>query len=415
MKTANDSKILPVSAQDVKSTLPVTTNGHAIAKLNKHLLDQINGMYVHEPDDAASLASIASAGPTADGKITLGVNVSVSALDKISAIDESFRIVYRMYLCWEVPDLGEYGLDHIAAKARGAKERYSLNRAEVDEFSEKYNIPAVSVFNINEGGPEGDADIRIYGGFPGKTLIMWNRGYRCVCREIFELNAFPFDSNELSLQLRLNDPLTWDIYDLTVQVVQFNKAALYQTEFVIAEPTIKRGSPSHKATDIAFRATRLARYYIQNIVAMMFSFSILGLLAFVMEVQDLGDRVSTVLTVILTAVAFKFVIDGSLPKVPYNTVIDMYILASSLTLAAMALVCVIPSFTIWGDESRQIQVNRYLGIGSACFIIFELLVWWVWAMKMARVDNKTAIIKPTGENNWYAYRYAIAPFHTQVK
>jgi hypothetical protein len=101
----------------------------------------------HEPDDEKSFAPINSTGLTADKKIILGVNISVSALDKISPIEESFRITYRMYLCWEVADLGEYGLDHLAAKARGAKERYSLDRAEVDEFCEKYNVPAVSIFN----------------------------------------------------------------------------------------------------------------------------------------------------------------------------------------------------------------------------------------------------------------------------
>ena len=409
MTPVGNAKVIPVTTKSFEPSF--TTDGLALVTLNKHLLDQINEMYVHEPDDDTSFAPVASTGLTADNKITLGVNISVSALDKISPIEESYRIAYRMFLCWEVADLGEYGLDHLAAKARGTTERYSLNRAEVDEFCEKYNVPAVSIFNITEGGAEGDVDIRIYGGFKNKTMVMWNCGYRCICREIFELQAFPFDSNELSLQLRLNSPLTWDLFDLTVQVVQFNKACLYQTEYNIAEPTIKRNSPAHKSTDIHFRATRLAQYYVQNIVVMMFSLSLLGLLAFIMEVQDLGDRVSTVLTVILTAVAFKFVIDGSLPKVPYNTVIDYYILSSSLSLAAMALVCVIPSFNFWGDDDTRNEVNQYLGICSACFIVIELIVWWVWARRMAAVDNKTQIIKALDGKNWYAYRFATAPFH----
>jgi hypothetical protein len=240
---------------------------------------------------------------------------------------------------------------------------------------------------------------------------MWNCGFRCICREIFELQAFPFDTNELTLQLRLNSPLTWDLFDLTVQVVQFNKDCLYQTEYQIAEPQIKRNSPAHKSTDIQFRVTRLAQYYVQNIVVIMFSLSLLGLLAFLMEVQDLGDRVSTVLTVILTAVAFKFVIDGSLPKVAYNTVIDYYILSSSLSLAAMALLCVVPSFTFWGDEETRHLVNTYFGIVSFCLIILELIVWSVWAHYKAAGDRKTPLIETVDGKNWYAFRFSTAPFH----
>jgi len=55
----------------------------------------------------------------------------------------------------EVADLNSLGLDHLAVKARAAKEKYSLNHFEVIEFCEKYNVPHVSVFNITEGGLSG--------------------------------------------------------------------------------------------------------------------------------------------------------------------------------------------------------------------------------------------------------------------
>ena len=230
-------------------------------------------------------------------------------LNSISAISESFRVVFRMYVFFEIEDLAEFHLDHLAAKARAAKERYSLSRSEVEEFSARYNIPKVAIFNLVEGGPEGDVDIRIYGGFKSRTMIMWNQVYRVVCRERFELHAFPFDSNELNLDLRLNDPLTWDIFELRVNIVQFHKTALIQTEYDIYNPLLKAGSPAHKCSSVIFLAKRRPQYYLQNIVLMMFALSMLGLLAFVMEVDALGDRVSVVLTLILTAVAFKFVID----------------------------------------------------------------------------------------------------------
>ena len=47
----------------------------------------------------------------------------------------------------------------------------------------------------------------------------------------------------------------------------------------------------------------------------MFFLSLLGLLAFSMPVDDIGSRVNTLLTLVLTSVAFKFVLDSALPKV----------------------------------------------------------------------------------------------------
>lgn len=37
-----------------------------------------------------------------------------------------------------------------------------------------------------------------------------------------------------------------------------------------------------------------------------------------MPLAALGDRVNIVLALILTAIAFKFVLAGTLPKVPYS-------------------------------------------------------------------------------------------------
>ena len=46
--------------------------------------------------------------------------------------------------------------------------------------------------------------------------------------------------------------------------------------------------------------------------------------AFALPVDDLADRSSIVLTLLLTAVAFKLVISDSIPKVSYFTVMDFY-------------------------------------------------------------------------------------------
>ena len=111
----------------------------------------------------------------------------------------------------------------------------------------------------------------------------------------FELHDFPFDTQDLNLQFRLNDTLTWDAFDLTVVTVQFHKQALVQTEWCAYAPMIKRDSPAHKVTKVQLKFRRLSWFYVQNIAISMLFISSLALLSFVMDVTDLGSRVSTCL------------------------------------------------------------------------------------------------------------------------
>jgi hypothetical protein len=119
----------------------------------------------------------------------------------------------------------------------------------------------------------------------------------------------------LSIELRLNDSRTWNLFDLSVHTVQFNKEVMRLTEWKVFAPLVLRDNPKTKATHVHLQIQRLPGFYIQNVVITMYVLSLLGPLAFVMDISDVGSRVGNVLTLILTAVAFKFVLAGALPKV----------------------------------------------------------------------------------------------------
>jgi hypothetical protein len=176
-------------------------------------------------------------------------------------------------------------------------------------------LPKVSVFNAVSEEPTEPEDITILCGLSGETFVMLTKRYSNVCRERFELEHFPFDTQELTVELRLNDPKTWDLYNLSVHCVQFKSECLQMTEWMLLQPRIKRDSPGTKATKIKLQVSRLAGYYIQNVIMSMFVLTLLGPLSFVMEISDIGSRVGNLLTIILTAVAFKFILASTIPKV----------------------------------------------------------------------------------------------------
>lgn len=123
------------------------------------------------------------------------------------------------------------------------------------------------------------------------------------------------DAQDLTVELRLTDGRVWDLYDLSVHMVQLNREVMHLTEWKVFTPTVQRNNPKTKATHVKLKIQRLAGFYIQNVVVTMYVLSLLGPLAFVMDITDVGSRVGNVLTLILTAVAFKFVLAGALPKV----------------------------------------------------------------------------------------------------
>jgi hypothetical protein len=60
---------------------------------------------------------------------------------------------------------------------------------------------------------------------------------------------------------------------------------------------------------------------------------------FALPWDALNDRVGVILTLLLTAVAFKLVITDSIPKVGYSTLIDNFVLGNMIFLFSTVLLC----------------------------------------------------------------------------
>jgi len=114
-----------------------------------------------------------------------------------------------------------------------------------------------------------------------------------------------------------------------------------------------------------------------------------------------------VLTIILTATAFMFIISDNLPKVQYNTAIDYYMLPSTISLALMAtLRC------LWclGCPSSGMALGGGILAWSA-----PSSLWWssrscLLAKHVARQGVKTGQIDRAHNKNWYCFR-CIALLH----
>lgn len=202
-----------------------------------------------QPLFAPQIATSQPVAAAAAGKKTeLDVSLSVMDIKNVDPMKESFSCKVRLYAMWRCDDLFAAGMDSVADKARAEGHCYSMSPAEVEDFISKCAVPAISFFNACDTEALEAPSIRVYGGTRGRTAVLWNQGFNITCREHFELNNFPFDTQNLTIELRLNDPKTWDDYRLTVNVVQFHRQAIELSEWRVMAPIVKRDCPADKAS-----------------------------------------------------------------------------------------------------------------------------------------------------------------------
>merc|ERR1711988_175507 len=66
-------------------------------------------------------------------------------------------------------------------------------------------------------------------------------------------------------------------------------------------------------------------YYFYNIMLVMGLISFMSFSVIAIPVDEFADRAGITLTLLLTGVAFKFIVGGKVPAVPYITILEKYI------------------------------------------------------------------------------------------
>jgi hypothetical protein len=174
-------------------------------------------------------------------------------------------------------------------------------------------------------------------GSTGDVVCLLN--WAAVFRVPMELKSFPFDRQCFSfiLESQFFALRPWELGDDNSP-----EFVPYQTMSVTTLLDMWR---LHAVTAMGSRAmgtelfviktfaARNPHYYFWNIIAVMFLIIMCSSLIFAVDVHDTADRAGIALTLLLTAVAYKFVIASELPKIGYLTLLDKYMIFSFAVLA----------------------------------------------------------------------------------
>lgn len=168
---------------------------------------------------------------------------------------------------------------------------------------------------------------------------------------------------------------------------------------------------------VDLQVERLSGFYVQYVAIMMLCLSGLGLLAFIMPLDAIVGRVNTLLTLILTAVAFKFVLASSLPKVQYTTRMDVYVGMVMGSLIITTVLAVIPHHidVLSGDVYTQGdagRINLYTAYVSGSLVVGSFVFWLFLSPMLGSgghvKEHRTLTLKPNA--SWYAFQFNVPHF-----
>tara|TARA_B100000780_G_C21039951_1_gene417268 strand:- start:111 stop:1025 length:915 start_codon:yes stop_codon:yes gene_type:complete len=265
------------------------------SRIGEHFLNQL-GITISASSEAVEVASTTSttakAKETAIGDATpVYISLNVRSIRSIDASEESYQLRCHLYLMWGVdfnndPEWIPFK-ESLYDKAVPL-EYYPMGDEEVVDLSSKVTLPSFRFANAKEATPTDDApSLRVYandgtgmGLGTDSSYIMWNQGFELTLSSHFPLHDFPFDSQDLLISIRQDDSRSWDKFNLTMAIVQFNKEALAMAEWKVFEPHVSRGSPGHKEAQVFLHVKREPGFFVVNVCAIIGALCATGLVVF---------------------------------------------------------------------------------------------------------------------------------------
>ncbi|RUS77273.1 hypothetical protein EGW08_014964 [Elysia chlorotica] len=234
----------------------------------------------------------------------------------------------------------------------------------------------------------------------GEAFVVEKRRVKGTFAESMELQDFPFDTQHLSVIIIAEDSEVELVEDAREPSLVSHLIFVDEQEFLIRDlvecvpgnqDTTDLGSvmPGGAMLIVRVHATRRGGFFFWNVLVIMCLICSLIFCTFSVSREHPTNRLQLSFTVVLTTVAFKFVTNQHLPKVPYLTILDKYILSS---MVLMHLMCV------WHSVICLVANNSLtdaLDIIAFFVFLFEfLLVQLIFAVYVRhRIRGKRIILQ----------------------
>ena len=227
------------------------------------------------------------------------------------------------------------------------------------------------LFAVNRARPATDIRPRVYV-HPDGTVVLRVR-FQNDLRARMDFRKFPFDKQALPViveslehdvdEVRIVPNTGFSGFDETFEIPEWSVADLTVEESHHLRP--QEGQEYDRLT-FNVHLERNSGYYLWKIMLPIMVIVMISWIVFWMSEEMLGRRAGISATGMLTVIAYQFVVGGFLPRLPYQTTLDWFMLVSLMVIAATMFV------NLLGSRS---QPERRTAIDKSCRIAFPAVYY----------------------------------------
>jgi succinate dehydrogenase/fumarate reductase cytochrome b subunit len=345
--------------------------------------------------------------------IEVRIRLSLSRIMEIDIVGQSFTVEFQLEASWlDAAFAGRQQLSSDDEYDEQVIDRMSTIWTQPDGLrvigsDKKYFSPMILFRNSIEL-----SDLEEWGQiFPRESfgIVCYRVKTRGKFQQCMDLHSFPLDTQDLkivltsgheanSLNPSINEPTDKRYAYKRVELVQ-NLSGKYRSftnsrnftfgnEYEMQEGvkfvpgiTAKDESASlrqYPTLSMAAVVHRKIGYWVYNVVIPLYLITAVSCASFAVPPEDVADRCSITMTMMLTTVAYKYLISDRLPTISYLTLIDLYVLVNML-LQVLFIVLIVVQAGIADVDSvpANSQPNQIR------FVILLIVIWSLFHIILA--------------------------------
>ncbi|XP_041460398.1 uncharacterized protein LOC121411647 isoform X1 [Lytechinus variegatus] len=309
-------------------------------------------------------------------KVYCRMRVNIITIGDIDTIKEEFTCELALTVKWKEPAIKGMKAEDIDWGEQWDPRIYFFNAVSIDKYEVKKRLGLKSA-DDDEDDPIPDAQLSIR--------------MKGVFKSSMNLSNFPFDYQDLKIKIMSDWPrkVVEFCKDMSqkdsVRTDTFTGEQEWELQKHVSAKEVEEEKMTSGAVNtyplynIVVNVKRKASYYMWNVALIMFLITPLAFTSYAVGADAPEDRLSVTLTLLLTAVAFKFVVSQSLPNTSYQTLLDYYVLWCMTFLCLVviqnAVASLFPLDKVW--EQFDLPTLCVLG-GLTVLLNFIFIVVACW-------------------------------------
>jgi len=314
-------------------------------------------------------------------RVELSFYINVERLSKIDLVNQTFKCQFDLDLTWRATeeDVRRYAEDKLNYRPSHIPNLRFPNGDIDREDIKKIDGREFTLFKAGEGD--------VWGNVFSEDQLRYKYLNQCLITvsgefsEPFELKNFPLDVQDFTITISTAKDTNHVVFEpvpfehrngyLNSRFMSMADFEMHKPiwEFWVESVEKERFETLHwSLATFRMKMSRIWQIYFWRIGIFTMILSFCSLAVFTLDKEDVASRYETLLTLLLAAVAFQYIINSELPKLPYLTLMDIYVLFSfTFVFVVIVLVSISGYF-----EVEQSVDNLFFCVALLIFVIFHV-------------------------------------------